>query len=56
MKTILLATKKKLHLFALRAALFAVAIPLWLASACTWRLEAWRSRLQTAIHHKEAQR
>jgi hypothetical protein len=45
-----LAAKKKLQLTALRAALVAVRFPLRFTSACTWHLESWRSRLQTAIN------
>jgi|GEM_PF-2967630 len=51
-----LATVKELWLVALRIALVAVGIPLRFASHCTWQLESWRSRLQTAIHTQENQR
>jgi hypothetical protein len=50
-----LATAKKLQVVALRIALVVVGIPLRLASHCTWQLETWRSRLQTAIHTLENQ-
>ncbi|MEI6196517.1 MAG: hypothetical protein WCS42_19525 [Verrucomicrobiota bacterium] len=39
-----------LKLAALHVALVAVRLPLRLTSGCTWHLESWRSRLQTAIN------
>ncbi len=56
MKMKMLATTSKLRRFALRGALFTVTIPLWLASASTWRLEAWRSRLRTTLDAQEGER
>jgi hypothetical protein len=46
----MLVIKKQIQLSALRVALVAVRLPLRFTSACTWHLESWRSRLQTAIN------
>jgi len=43
-------TSTVVKLAALRVALVAVRVPLRITSACTWHLESWRSRLQTAIN------
>jgi hypothetical protein len=51
----MLTTTKHFRLVTLRIALVAVGPPLRLASFCTWHLESWRSRLQTAINTLEAQ-
>lgn len=49
-----MTTTKYLRLATLRVALVAVRLPLRFTSACTWHLESWRSRLQTAINTLEA--
>jgi hypothetical protein len=41
--------KKQIQLLALRGALVVVRLPLRVASAMTWHLEALRSRLQTSV-------
>jgi len=46
----MLVIKKQIQLPALRVALVAVRLPLRFTSGCTWHLESWRSRLQTAIN------
>jgi hypothetical protein len=56
MKKEMLTPVKMFRLVALRIALVAVRLPLRLASYCTWQMESWRSRLQTAIHTLEDQR
>jgi hypothetical protein len=46
----MLTKTKHLRLAALHIAMVAVRLPLRFASFCTWHLESWRSRLQTAIN------
>lgn len=41
--------KRRLQILALRTAIFAVNLPLRLASGSTWRLEGVRARLQTKL-------
>ncbi len=40
--------------FALNLALLLVTLPLWLTSAATWRLEATRARLRTALDQRDS--
>jgi hypothetical protein len=46
---------RKAELWLIRAALVTLKVPLWIASVATWRLEAWRSRLQTALDSRRTE-
>jgi len=54
MKPKLLVGTNKYNVIVLRVTMGAITIPLRIASSLTWRLETWRSRLQTELNNLAA--